>query len=811
MNGVSSFPAKIEYTGPSLISVAACDKHTIVLNSNGIALTFGYNVDGRLGIGSTNDQKNPSIVSYVGLPFTRVACWSHSLFLDNNGTVFGAGSNAFGKTALGNVGSSKVPKKTIFTAERVTEIAAGNLHSLFLSVSGAVYAIGGNSRGQLGIPSIVGVSFVPLQIQMNETISKITVGEQHSLLLSITGNLYVFGDNSEGQLGDGTTTSRNSPFKLPFNGNIQNIAGGKYHSLFLTNTSEVYTFGRNIYGELCDGTSNPSYTPQLISSNDTFQDVSAGSDHTMLLTTSNDVYSCGRNDIHLLGNLGIIHSKIPTKTFNVGKKFKQISAANRHSVVLSTDGICHTFGSNGNLQLGVTSINPTIPNVSDYQETSRIAKISAGNQFSIVLSANKTGFSFGNNNVGNLGSGDLETKVYPTKLYFNETIDEISAGFQHSMILSKGAVHTVGYNQYGELGVGSTFLKATNFNEINYFGPGIVRISAGAYFSMILTSNGEVHSFGKNDVGQLGDGTNIDRYSPVMIQNGNSTTINGTMNGTLVTRISCGNSHSLILTAGGNVYSFGLNSFGQLGNGNLTNKNTPSSIENTKNEIFIEISAGGFHSLLLSNLGVVFAFGKNHKGQLGIGNTISISIPTMIRNETFNETISKISAGESHSLILDSELDVFSFGDNTNGQLGIGNSNDQTVATLIKFSRNRIIDISAGFDHSLILEDNVWTNTPQNSPQVSPERSSMYTPMISPEYSPINSPKKSPNNSPQPSPEYSPKYSYGKPAVSIFNSPSSPKQSTTAQSSPSNSPVSISTKSCLSFSLFFILFALLIL
>ena len=794
MEGVSTFPAKIEYTGPTVTQVAACSRHTLILNSNGNVLSTGFNVDGRLGIGSNTDQKKLTLISYVGLPISKVACWDHSLFLDNNGAVFASGSNGFGKMAIGNSGSSNLPKRTVFTTEKVTEIAAGISHSLFLTTSGVVYSVGGNTEGQLGSPATT-FTTTPVPVQFNETITKIFAGEKHSMLLTFSGKVIVFGDNTNGQLGDGTTNKRTAPFELPLIETIQDISGGKYHSLLLTNKSEIYSFGRNLFGELCDGSTTQRLSPIKIQSNETFMKISTGQDISVLLTTKNEVYTCGRNDKGQLGDLSLTDSKIPIKTYEIGKKFKQISSSTEHSVVLSNDGIGYSFGSNQYFTLGITNLDPKIPNLSEYNGKSKITKISSGNGFSVVLSANKTAFTMGNNGFGNLGTGDFQTKVYPTQINYNESnVDEISAGYQHLMILSKGTIQAVGHNLYGELGVGSSFLKTTTFNDINYLGPQIVKISAGSYFSMLLTSNGEVHTFGKNDVGQLGDGTNVNRYSPVMIQyNG---TVNGTMNGTLITQISCGNSHSLILSADGRAFSFGLNNYGQLGIGNLNNKNLPNLIFNSTKEIFIQISAGGFHSLMLSKLGVVFSVGRNHKGQLGIGNTISISIPTIIRNDTFNETISKISAGDSHSLILDKSSDVYAFGQNSNGQLGIGNKIDQTIARIIQFPKNRIIDISAGFDHSLILEDNIWTNTPQLSPHVSPERSSMFTPLLSPIGSPKNSPKKSPQNSPQ----YSPKLSYGKPSASPSPAPvpiATPKKSTNGNT-PQNSPVSNSNRNYLS-------------
>jgi alpha-tubulin suppressor-like RCC1 family protein len=403
MEGLSTFPAKMEYNSSPLIQVKACVQHTLILNSVGQVFSVGYNIDGRLGIGSTVNQKTPQPIQYSGLPISKISCWDHSLFLDSNGTAYASGSNAFGKSGIGNKGSSTFPFAIVFS-QKFSEIAAGLSHSLFLTISGAVYSVGSNGAGQLGNPSVASLTINLVPIQWNSTgglIKNITSGETHSLVLTVSGRVYLFGANGDGQLGDGTSTSRNFPSGLNLNETIIGIAGGVAHTLLLNSKNEVYSFGRNGFGELCDGTLNPSLTPRKIVSNQSFISVASGHDVSLLLTNKSEVFTCGRNDQGQLGDFSLVDSKSPVKVFNVNQKYKQISSSKQHSIILSESGIGFSFGSNQVSQLGVLTIDPSIPNLSEF--TGSTSKISSGNQFSIILSKNNSAYTFGDNSFGNLG------------------------------------------------------------------------------------------------------------------------------------------------------------------------------------------------------------------------------------------------------------------------------------------------------------------------------------------------------------------------------------------------------------------------
>jgi hypothetical protein len=151
----------------------------------------------------------------------------------------------------------------------------------------------------------------------------------------------------------------------------------------------------------------------------------------------------------------------------------------------------------------------------------------------------------------------------------------------------------------------------------------ITVIKCGAYHSLALTQSGEVYAWGSNYYGQIGCGDNFDKSIPTKVK---------ALNDIKIKMISCGFHHSMALTENGCVYSWGYNEFGQLGIGNTKNSNTPKQIE-MKDIIIDKITCGAYHSLLLTNMGVIYAFGNNFFGQIGNGMQEHIETPIKLNHE----------------------------------------------------------------------------------------------------------------------------------------------------------------------------------
>ena len=179
----------------------------------------------------------------------------------------------------------------------------------------------------------------------------------------------------------------------------------------------------------------------------------------------------------------------------------------------------------------------------------------------------------------------------------------------------------------GQLGDGTTTNKNT---PTQILASGVSQIAVGHLHSIILKTDGSLHTFGYNYQGQLGDGTNTSRNTPTQILTSG------------VSQIAAGHLHTLILKTDGSLHAFGWNDFGQLGDGTITNKNTPTQILASG---VAQIAAGTQHSLILKTDGSLHAFGRNGAGQLGDGSLSSKRTPTQI----LASGVSQIAAGSSHS------------------------------------------------------------------------------------------------------------------------------------------------------------------
>ena len=315
---------------------------------------------------------------------------------------------------------------------------------------------------------------------------------------------------------------------------------------------------------------------------------------------------------------------------------------------------------------------------------------------------------------GNSGNYEFTNKVTSNLIIYvlwKRMIKQISAGGSHSLALTEdGEVYSFGANSFGQLGLGDggysyhdeydrttpTLIDSFFFNNKK-----IKQVSAGSSSSFALTEDGEVYAWGRNYYGQLGLGDGKDRYIPTKLD---STKFDNRK----VSQISAGGSHSLALTEDGEVYSFGYNYDGELGLGDMNNRDIPTKLDSSHygNKKIIQIAAGSFHSLILTEDGFVYSFGGQYRYVLGLGNEyVNATIPHKIDDLYYhNKRVERISAGGAHSFIVTVDKKVYAFGENSYGQLGLNDTIDRPVPIQIATtSITKINRVVAGSNHSLIL------------------------------------------------------------------------------------------------------------
>ena len=351
-------------------SISGGAEHSIFLCATTTVQTCGNNADGELGNGTlTNDSIPVTSISLTGI--TSVASGSlHSLFVKSNGSAWACGYNFYGQLGNGSGASSSSPVQitTPYLNAKFSAVAAGRHHSLFLvtynNLYGGVYACGNNTFGQLGngtltdSPNPTVVKFATVN---NSTITSVAAGINHSILLSNSGIVYAFGSNLNGQLGDGTTTSKSKAVWIMSVNNIITVGAGGYHSLFVHNSGNVWSTGSNTYGQLGDGTTLSKSTPAQIGSLNGITAVAGGERHSLFLKNDSTVWACGKNDLGQLGDGTTTNKSTPVQV-NGLTGIVAIAAGANHSLFLKSDGTVWACGSNSKGQLGDGStINKLTP------------------------------------------------------------------------------------------------------------------------------------------------------------------------------------------------------------------------------------------------------------------------------------------------------------------------------------------------------------------------------------------------------------------------------------------------------------------
>lgn len=360
--------------GPKTTPLAGGLYNSMAVTSDGRVYSWGWNIVGQLGDGSTNGSDVPVKVKLPGsMRVTRVAeGLAHSIALTSSGVVFAWGKNYDGNLGDGTTADSAVPVKVNLPAGiKVTEIAAGVEQNLAVTSSGGLLAWGGNNFGQLGNGSSGGYSAVPVTVTLPAGTKAIAVaaGSLHSLVLTSTGAVLAFGFNADGELGDGNKTNSDVPVKvdLPGGAKVIAIAAGAYDSLALTSTGAVYAWGYNADGELGDGGTANSDVPvkvllpggkkvTAIAAGGPVGEVGqyvAGPGHCLALTSNGSILAWGYNGDGELGNGSTTNSDVPVKVkLPSGKKVTAIAAGELHSLAVTSSGGVLTWGGNNFGQLG---------------------------------------------------------------------------------------------------------------------------------------------------------------------------------------------------------------------------------------------------------------------------------------------------------------------------------------------------------------------------------------------------------------------------------------------------------------------------
>ena len=326
------------------------------------------------------------------------------------------------------------------------------------------------------------------------------------------GEVFTWGENGLGQLGDGTNTDRGDAVDTGLSA-IVDIAGGRHHVVALSANGSVSTWGLNGNGQIGNGTFVNRNSPQVLSLTSVTA-VGSGHYHS-LAVTDGEVWAWGRGIDGQLGQGDNANRSIPTRVQGISDAVA-VAAGREHSIVLHSDGSLSAIGENMYGQLGDGTFTDRTRPV-DVTGITNVAVITAGRVHTAVLRSDGTVWTWGDNQFGQLGLGNTTNRNTPQQVTGLPTIVDVEAfGFHTVALDAAGNVWTWGRNTFGQLGDGTT---AQRNSPVQVELPTIAVIGSGRDFAMAAAANGDVYGWGRNDEAQLGDGTTQDRSSPVLVDN----------------------------------------------------------------------------------------------------------------------------------------------------------------------------------------------------------------------------------------------------------------------------------------------------
>jgi len=301
-NALSTVP--VEVSGLKFVTaVAAGGLHSLALLADGSVRSWGFNEYGQLGDGSTTVRETPVVVSGVSGAKAIAAGANHSLALLNNGTVVAWGDNESGQ--LGN-GSSALQSEVPVVVKGLTgvkAIAAGGEHSLALLNNGTVMAWGNDESGQLGNGKFTSSS-VPVAVKSLTGVISIAAGRDFSLAARTGGTVEAWGSNQGGQIGNsGVEETTDVPVPVIGLSGVTSVAAGSGHGLALLGGGTVMAWGEDSFGQLGNGTiKGHEETPVAVSGLSGVQQIAAGGADSAALLSSGSIMAWGNNQWGTLGD-----------------------------------------------------------------------------------------------------------------------------------------------------------------------------------------------------------------------------------------------------------------------------------------------------------------------------------------------------------------------------------------------------------------------------------------------------------------------------------------------------------------------------
>jgi len=684
--------------------------HTCIVTTAGAVQCWGNNDSGQLGDGTF--LRRSTAVTVVGLESGiaevaaggrnacarrvsgEVMCWGGGVALPQSigtgaqaitqgdgfvcvltigGGVKCRGNNFFGQLGDGTTTQSNVLVDVVGLGSGVTAVRAHNLHACAALAAGGVRCWGANFNGRLGDgtttsrTSPVAVSGLP------EIVTQLAAGDSHTCALTSGGAVKCWGSNSAGEIGDNTTLGRLTATAVSGLGaGVSSIGAGssfstassadsfqsKGFSLAILGDGSVRAWGYGGGGQLGNGARIGSLVPQLVPGLTAAMISASGSGHACALLPDATLRCWGSNQTSQLGSGKVGGTIVPRLVGGAALAAQSIDNGSHHTCALLSGAVqCWGFNERGQLGDGTVSAR-TLP-VPVTGLMAGVTKISVGGNHACAINASGAPACWGENGNGQLGNGAFGIGSSAVTVSAMPTAVEMAPGGAHTCaLIPGGGVKCWGSDGNGQLGNGAAGSSPTPV-DVTGLSSGVLAVASGAHHACAIKADGTVECWGENANRQLGDGTTTNRPSPVAVVGLPAT----------ASALTLGRFHSCGKLTTGAVACWGINSSGQLGQGDNSLRNTPVTIASLGTTTASKIVSGLEHSCALTVEGRLLCWGANSFGQLGDGTIQTRSVPTPVVE--MDGGVTDVSAGYLHTCAVKSGQ-TYCWGDDGFGQLADG-------------------------------------------------------------------------------------------------------------------------------------------
>ena len=659
---------------PVSLAASAYD-HNLLVRADGSLWAWGNNSSGQLGDGSTTDRPVPTAI----LPGTRwrqvAATGQFSAGLKADNSLWTWGDNTYGSLGDGSTTSHAVPT-ALLPGSNWQQVAAGVAHALALRADGTLWAWGYNGKGQLGDGTTTS-QLAPVPVAAGSAWQQVAAGFLHTLAIRSDGTLWAWGDNTYGELGDGTGISRAVPVQVGSAATWQQVVAGSYFSLGIRTDGTLWAWGNDYYGQLGDGTTRAGQaTPQQVGTAANWQRVACTGSRVLAVRTDGSLWSWGAGYLSAFSDYTTYLTPAPVA--GPAGPWLAVGAGGSHSVAVQVDGSVWAWGSNGHGQVGSLALatNPLctpaqVGTATTWRQAITATSIPAILGTTLAVRTDGTRWAAGTNvwqhypnfPGSTTGDGSTAPRLELAQVGPDASWQRMaSCGNSAAGIRTDGSLWMWGDNREGQLGDGTTTDRALPVPVAPGTSWRQVALSLRGH-TLAIRSDGTLWAWGINQYGQLGDGTTTSRLLPTQV-------------GTATTWVSVAASEytSQGVQANGSRWAWGSNG-GTYGDGTTAGNYAPGQVGTDLN--WRELVLSTSYTLALRTDGSLWAWGNNGSGQLGDGTATYQALPVAVAPGSTWQTVA---VGANHSLGVRSDGTLWAWGSVDYGRTGTGANCTANVA-----------------------------------------------------------------------------------------------------------------------------------